>query len=92
MLLSDIQTIEKEQVPALHFHKNIKISQKPDLKNQLELATRLGNGYRSKVSIVFYTDEGIKRIHTTIWATGENYICLKGGVWLPISHILDLEF
>ncbi len=88
----EIQTIEKELVPTLSFKEDIKIKQHPDLRNQLEQATRLGNGYHTKVSIYFQDDEGPKRVETTIWATGTNYICLKGGIWIPISRILEVKF
>lgn len=88
----EIQTIEKELVPTLSFKEDIKIKQHPDLRSQLEQATRLGNGYHTKVSIYFQDDEGPKRVETTIWATGTNYICLKGGIWIPISRILEVKF
>lgn len=28
---------------------------------------------------------------TTIWAYGEKYICLKGGVWLPIERLVEIK-
>jgi hypothetical protein len=87
-----VPTIEKELVPTLSFKKELKIKQAPDLRQQLEQATRLGNGYRTKVSIYFHDDEGLKRVETTIWATGSKYICLKGGIWIPIDRIQELKF
>lgn len=92
MQVLEIQTIEKEVVPTLSFHGEKSIRQHPDLRRQLEQATRLGNGYHTKVSIYFHDDEGLKRVETTIWATGTNYICLKGGVWIPISRIQEIKF
>jgi hypothetical protein len=44
------------------------------------------------VSIYFHDDEGPKRVETTIWATGSKYICLKGGVWIPIDHIVEVKY
>ncbi len=41
--------------------------------------------------IEFEDDEGLKAVETTIWATGQKYICLKGGVWLPISRIREVK-
>jgi hypothetical protein len=87
-----VQTIEKELVPSLTFKNPVKVKQDPDLRAQLEQATRLGNGYRTKVSIYFHDDEGLKRVQTTIWATGSKYICLKGGIWIPIERIQELKF
>lgn len=92
MQVLEIQTIEKETVSSLSFHGEKSIKQHPDLRRQLEQATRLGNGYHTKVSIYFHDDEGPKRVETTIWATGTNYICLKGGVWIPISRIQEIKF
>jgi len=52
----------------------------------------LGNTHRGKVSIVFCDDEGLKKVTTTVWAVGEKFITLKGGVWIPISKIIDIIF
>lgn len=84
--------IEKEIVKDLSFKDPILIDQEPDLHKKLEEATRLGNGYHTKVGIVFHDDEGLKRVNTTIWATGQKYICLKGGMWIPIDHIVEVKF
>jgi hypothetical protein len=92
MEISQYKTVEKELVPSMTFNTEIEIEQHEDLRHQLEQATRLGNGYQSKVSIYFHDDEGPKRIETTIWATGSKYICLKGGVWLPINRIVEVKY
>jgi hypothetical protein len=84
--------IEKELVKELSFKEPIAIKQEPDILKKLEEATRLGNGYRTKVGIIFQDDEGLKRVNTTIWATGQKFICLKGGMWIPIDHIVELKF
>lgn len=86
------EVIEKERVKDLSFKLPIKFKQEPDIMRQLEEATRLGNGYHTKVGIIFHDDDGLKRINTTIWATGQKYICLKGGMWIPIDHIVELKF
>jgi len=92
MEISAYKTIEKEEVSKMTFQKEMDVEQHEELRNQLEQATRLGNGYHSKVSIYFQDDEGPKRVETTIWATGAKYICLKGGVWIPIDHIVEVKF
>ena len=88
----DFQTIEKESIPSLSFQNDIKIKQHPELQHQIEQATLLGNGYKTKVSIYFHDDEGPKLVQTTIWAAGSKYICLKGGVWIPINRISEIKF
>jgi ribosomal protein L37AE/L43A len=52
----------------------------------------LGNTHRGKVEIIFCDDDGLKKVHTTIWAKGEQFITLKGGAWIPISKIVDIIF
>jgi len=84
--------VEKEKIPTLPFKEIVIVPRNPDLHKQIEHAVRLGNAYHSKVSIVFLDDLGLKRVETTIWANGEKFICLKGGVWLPISRIVSIHF
>jgi hypothetical protein len=86
------ELIEKELVASLSFHDNsIHVDQNPEIMKLIEKATLLGNAHHSKVSIIFQDDSGLKRVDTTIWANGAKYICLKGGVWIPISRIVDVK-
>jgi hypothetical protein len=84
--------IDKEMVPNLTFTKELEIEQDDDLRSRLERATLLGNIHHSKVTIYFHDDEGPKKVETTIWATGTKFICLKGGMWIPISRITDVDY
>jgi hypothetical protein len=83
--------IEKEIINSLSFSDRSQVSQHPNLLGQIRNATRLGNAFRGKVSIFFQDDEGRKRVDTTIWAYGSKYICLKGGIWIPISRVLEVK-
>jgi hypothetical protein len=83
--------IEKEQIPNLHFKNAASFEQDPDLRKKLVEATKLGNIHHGKIRIDFTDDGGAKYVETTIWATGGKYICLKGGVWLPISRISKIS-
>ena len=85
------ETVEKEIISSLSFSEKSHMTQHPELTNQIRNATRLGNAYHTKVSIYFEDNNGPKRVDTTIWAYGAKYICLKGGVWLPIDHILEIK-
>ena len=78
--------VEKEMISNLSFHKELELDQDDDIKQ------RLGNIHHSKVTIFFHDDEGPKKVETTIWATGTKFICLKGGVWIPISRITDVHY
>lgn len=84
--------VDKESIPFLPFKGIVLSDRNPELDNQIEQAVRLGNAYHSKVSIVFLDDNGLKRVETTLWAKGEKFICLKGGIWLPISRIISINF
>lgn len=93
--MRDIMTpvrIEKESISQLTFKKTVPFDQDPRLRNKLEQATHLGNIGKVKFHIDFYADTGLKSVQTTIWATGNKFICLKGGVWIPISKIVDIRF
>lgn len=86
------QLVDKESIPGLRFDKNAKIKQQDGLMENLMEATKLGNLHHGKVAIIFEDDEAIKQVETTIWATGLNYICLKGGMWMPIANIHKIVF
>lgn len=84
--------IEKETIPNLKFSKPYVSKTNENLHSKLKEATTLGNLHHGKCAIIFQDDEGLKKVETTIWATGAKYICLKGGVWLPIARIKDVKF
>lgn len=86
------QLVEKESIPQLNFKNPIQSKANPALMEKLIEATKLGNIHHGKIAIIFQDDEGLKRVETTIWATGAKYICLKGGIWLPISRIKEVRF
>jgi hypothetical protein len=85
------ELIKKERISALTFIDSQQIQQHPELRSQIEKATILGNSHHSKVSIIFQDDAGLKRVDTTIWAAGMKFICLKGGVWIPIARIVEIK-
>ena len=85
------ELIEKETISDLSFSNTETVQQHPDLIHQIEQATILGNSHHSKVSIIFQDDTGLKRVDTTIWAAGTKFICLKGGIWIPIARILEVK-
>jgi hypothetical protein len=84
--------IQKEDIPNLTFFDKSKVNQHPEILKQIEQATILGNAHRSKVSIYFQDDESIKKVETTVWAAGTKFICLKGGIWIPISRLLEIKY
>lgn len=85
------ELIEKEEIKNLSFSADVYVDQSADLRRKINDALLLGNSYHTKVSILFMDDEGVKRVKTTIWASGSKYICLKGGMWLPVDRIIEIE-
>jgi len=57
----------------------------------LERATALGNVEHNKIKITFEDSEGLKQVETTIWATTDKRIILKGGVVIPIIRIHEVK-
>ena len=53
----------------------------------LENATKLGNMEHSKIKIVFEDSDAVKQVETTVWATTDKRVVLKGGVVIPINRI-----
>lgn len=85
------ELIPKETIPN---YKIIRIKGKSasEFRVKLQNAARLGNEFKSKVILVFQTEEGPKQVETTVWAVTENYIQLKSGMYLPIQSILDVRY
>jgi len=51
----------------------------------------LGNSYKHKIKIVFDSDEGLKEVHTTVWAFSEGYVVLKGSIYIPVDAVLEVQ-
>jgi len=88
------QSIEKEQISKLNFvDKEVLLteSEYKERRESLYRAMILGNAYHGKVKIIFETTDGSKQVETTIWATTENSIILKGGVVIPIHCIWEVK-
>ena len=84
--------VEKEAIANFLFKNNVSFKQHPELLKKLRDATGLGNLSKVKFHIDFYSDSGPKSVQTTIWATGNKFICLKGGLWIPIAKIIDIRY
>jgi len=93
MQLETITTIEKEQIPFLEliYHD---VLNHPDYINRrkhiLYDAMILGNNYHTKVKIIFECKQGIFQVETTVWTATEDFVLLKGGVYLPVMCIHDV--
>ncbi|MBU2020121.1 MAG: hypothetical protein KJ941_10800 [Bacteroidetes bacterium] len=82
---------ETEEISQPSFEKPVNIEQDQNLERKIAGALLIGNSYHTKVYITYKDDEGEKSITTTIWASGNKYLCLKGGIWIPLENIIDIE-
>lgn len=89
----EIELINKEDIKKYHFVNREVLDAVEDRRlryTNLSKAMILGNTHKAKVKIVFETDEGIKAVETTIWATDENEVLLKGGINIPMQIIREV--
>jgi len=88
-----IPTIPIRDIPEVTFlpieSKDEQFS-KEELISKLDNACSNGNNGKSKYKITFLTNNGLMRIHTTIWMVGEEFILLKENIYIPINSIIDV--
>jgi hypothetical protein len=93
MNIASVTLIEKEKIPSLDI-LNREVLHELHLvmrrRQQLTQAMIIGNTYHTKVQIVFEAADGIYQVETTVWATTDEYVLLKGAVYLPIQCIHDV--
>lgn len=87
------QTITSEALKALRFDREDVLTEanaKESRNQHLKLGMTLGNLYKNKVQIVFKSLQGLHSVNTTIWATTDKNVVLKGGTFIPICCILQV--
>ncbi|EKB48674.1 hypothetical protein B879_02701 [Cecembia lonarensis LW9] len=93
--MKTVEIIAKENIRDLKFCKKEVLPTTEERKKRgfdLNRAQSLGNLLKNKVYITFETaDEKIYRVHTTIWAVGSDFVCLKSDICIPINCILEIE-
>jgi len=85
----EAELIEKEEVTKYHFVKAE--NSQAISKDKLERAVRLGNEYKGKSQITFMTDQGPKKIVTTVWTLTDEFIQIKGSVAIPVKSLIDMS-
>ena len=85
------ELINKEDIVN---YKIVKASEdhSKDLELKLNNALRLGNEFKSKSTIVFQTNEGPKKVETTVWTLSDGYLQIKNGVTIPLSSLIDIDY
>lgn len=93
MNIENIHTISKEEIPMLEFSNHEVLHSRDEMEHRKQLLLQgmvLGNTYHTKVIIIFESGSGLYQVETTIWATTDDYVLLKGAVYLPIMCIHDV--
>lgn len=93
--MKTVTTIEKESISSLNFSKADVIPDPEGQKKRMSDLYRsqtLGNLLHTKVKITFEAaDQQIYVVDTTVWAVGNSFVSFKGGIFLPIHCILQVE-
>ncbi len=91
--MENAQQVNKENIPLLHC-VSYDVLETPEQRGQrkqdLENAMIVSNTEKSKSTIYFVTDDGIKYVETTVWAATEESVVFKGGVSIPLSCVLKI--
>jgi hypothetical protein len=88
------EKIEQQNLKNCNFSKPLKRFTDDDVRERnrsLYLAMLLGNNFKSDARIVFNTNEGYKEVFSTVWATTEKFILLKGGNFIPLEAIAKVD-
>jgi hypothetical protein len=90
-----ILPIEKEHISRLRFSKEDVCKdahEKSKRDKDLSRAQSLGNLMKNKVHLTFKDAEGqVYQVHTTVWAYGEDFVCLKADIFIPVKAILEVK-
>lgn len=89
--MEKVELIEKEDVKKYKFLD----AYKEDVELQVEKlngAVRLGNEFKSKAYITFQTEEGPKKIETTVWSVTDKFLQIKNGVLIPLDSLINVQY
>ncbi len=82
--MQGVLTVPKEKIGQLQFIKEDVLKDSISKKNRqaaLLKAQTLGNLYHQKINIIYVLQNGnLQQVETTVWAVGDTYISLKGGM------------
>lgn len=89
--MKNVELIPKENILNYSF-LNAPIDKIHVQKDKLVNSVRLGNEFKSKSYITFQTDQGPKKIETTVWNVTDKYLQIKSGVLIPIKSLIDIQY
>jgi hypothetical protein len=85
--------ISKEQLSEIRFPKTdvLHIQQQEERTQLLKNAMLAGNLYKTKTTIEFQTQHGLRSVTTTIWHCTDKHVVLKGGRVIPVHAIVAVR-
>lgn len=89
-----IPYVEKELIGTIVFAaQEVLTSEEAKItrRAQLEQAMFLGNASKGKSKITFVTNEGLKKVETTVWSADDLDIQLKSGAFIPVHAIYKVD-
>jgi hypothetical protein len=92
--MQTVEIVPKELVAGLEFSPGDVLTDSAAIRERaamLHQAMLLGNGYKTKVRIVFETNHGTKAVETTVWQATEKQVMLKGGMNIPVRSIREVK-
>ena len=84
--------IKKSELSKLSY-ENVEIKDKniSNRKNTIKSFIKMRDNESSKAEIVFMTDRGLFKVISQILSTGEDFLILKGGFFIPRESIVQLK-
>lgn len=95
-ILNGIQIpyVDKELIKDLVFaNEEVLLNEEARVqrKDQLQKAMFLGNISKGKSKITFVTNEGYKKVETTVWSADDVEVLLKSGTFIPVHAIYKVD-
>ncbi len=92
--MAKVKLIEKEEIPNYKFisHEVLEDPLQRKMRDEeLGRGMTLGNTHHSKIRVHFATTEGVMAVETTVWAATPESVSLKGGIFIPVHCILQVD-
>lgn len=94
--MKNVQKLPKEQLNTAHFSQAEVLNNPSDRMwrlHKLQRALLLGNTEHIHANIIFKDEEDVlQQVEATVWSVTENSVLLKGGMFIPIRAIVDIEY
>lgn len=94
--MKNIHSIPKEKISGTRFFPAEVLTDNAQRQwrlYDLRRALILGNIEHCPANIIFKNSEGsLQQVQATIWSVSDEYVLLKGGAFIPVRAIVNLEY